>query len=214
MSYWTIAASAALLLSVVALAVALTASGSDERSAAPGIVDRVRAADRADSAEQADRAARADVAERATSAGQARRAGSAQRLSGIEGRRLADASRRAGGVRRPRLVGVSADATETAFRSGPFRITLACQGTPKGTELQISFASRHDGSMASFDASKGVSIDADGRVVLQLVSDEAAWVGGRSFSLASPRGSVVEGVLSFGINTLGDDCVASAAGLS
>ena len=199
----------AVLLAVAALAVALLGGDAEAPlSDAPDVVERARTADRAERAVRADSAARARSARTAQ---RAREADTAGRLRGAEGRRLADAARRAGGTRRPELVTLSSGEDETALRAGPFRVRVACE---EGPNVRITFSSTHEGSLVSIEGTPGATIDGDGRMLLELKGRRAMWNGGRSFSLASPKGSLVEGVLSFGVNQLGADCVASVAGLS
>ena len=207
-----IAAVLAVALAAAALVVALGAEDEVAAPGAPGVVDRARAADEAERAGTAREARRAESARTAASA---RRAETAERLRGVEGRRLADASRRAGGVRRPKLVKLAVGKSATALTSGPFRVRIRCSEAPQGgVEIRVSFASTHEGSLVSVTGTPGAPIDEGGRTLLNLRGDKPLWSGGRSFSLASPKGSVVEGVFSYGINQLGSDCVASAAGLS
>ena len=203
------AASLAVLLSASALGVALL-GGEDDGPVAerPSTVERAREADRARQADEADVADRAGAARTAL---RAREAESAAKLRGVEGRRLADAWRRAGGVRRPELLRLSPGESGTALRSGPFRVRASCD---EGPTLRITFVSTHADSLVSIEGTPGATIDGDGRSLLELSGDRSILLGGRSFSLSSPEGPVAEGVLSFGINQLGADCVASVAGLS
>lgn len=209
LSFANVAASIAVLLSAAALAVALLSGGDGAPPAdEPAVVERARQADRAERAETAESAERSRTARTAARASEA---DSADRLRGREGRRLDDASRRAGGVRRPEMLTLSPGESETVLRSGPFRVRVACE---EGPRVRVGFSSTHEGSLVSVEGTPGVAIDGDGRMLLELKGERAIWNGGRSFSLSSPEGPVLEGVLSFGVNQLGADCVASAAGLT
>jgi hypothetical protein len=216
-SFANIAAALAVVLSGAALVVALGAGDGEDATTpgAPAVVEQAREADHAATAERAERAETAERARSAREAATARRATSADRLRGIEGRRLADASRRAGGVRRPKLLRLDAGKSGTALTAGPFRVRVTCADAAKGVEVRVTFSSTQEGSLVSVSGTPGAPIDEEGgRTLLKLSGDQALWSGGRSFSLASPEGPVVEGTLSYGINQLGADCVASVAGLS
>ena len=213
-TFANVASALALVLAAVALAVAL---GADDELTPPGGSEVVERAGTAEAADRADTAGRAETAKRARtarSAATAKRAATADKLGGVEGRRLADAARRAGGVRRPKLVKLDVGRSATALTSGPLRVRVSCADGAKGPEVGISFSSTHEGSLVSVSGTPGATIDAGGRELLKLSGERPLWSGGRSFSLASPKGSIVEGVLSYGINQLGADCVASVAGLS
>ena len=215
LTFANVAAALALLLAAAALVLSLGAGNEVATRGESKSAERAGTAERAARAETAGSAETAERARFARTADNARRAAVADRLRGVAGRRLADAARRAGGVRRPEHVKLETGRSATALTAGPFRVRVACGEAPQGgPQVRLTFSSTHEGSLASIAGTPGVPLDEGGSTLLELRGEKALWSGGRSFSLASPKGSVVEGVLSYGINQLGSDCVASVAGLS
>jgi hypothetical protein len=170
---------------------------------APSVVERAR---EADTARVAERAVRADAAGRAATA---------DRVRGEQARRLSAVARRGRAVLAPQTARLRAGQSRTLLRSGPFTLRVRCREAREGaTEVAILASSRHRGSLASFSGEPGFAVEPGAEPVLaRLVGDRALWLGGRAFTLASPRGDVLHGDLSLGLRRLDGDCVASLGGM-
>lgn len=167
-------------------------------------------------ARRAERADRADAAERAATATTAKRAASARRLTGQPGRMLAASARRSRAVVAPAPARLEPGDDAVVLDRGGLRLMARClNGRSGAPDLRVTASSRADGALLEIAGTPVRRLGPErAPVVLRLTGSRPVWLGARAFTLASPRGRAVHGVLSLGVNHLGAACFFSAAALA